>query len=183
MKKIILAAALAVLPSTAFAQVSCFVGGSVGGGITSTEVPGLTIAASGAIAGVEAGCDYKMDKVVLGGLARADWSDVSTSFAVGSMKQDATYTAALRAGYMINPDVMPYLIAGYQFTSLDYADLANIDRNGIMVGAGLEVKLIGNLYGYAEYNHTEFRKWTDIASGDVLRPSSDVARVGARFKF
>lgn len=183
MKRLFAAAMLALIPTVASAQVGCYVGGSVGGSITQTEVPGVTIAASGAIAGVEAGCDYKMDKIVLGGLARADWSDVKTSFAAGTMKQDATYTLAIRAGYMLNPDVMPYLIGGYQFTSLDYAGLTSIDGNGIMVGGGLEVKLMGNLYGFAEYNHTEYRKWTDVTSGDVLRPSSDVARVGGRYKF
>jgi opacity protein-like surface antigen len=176
MKRLFVAAMLAILPTVASAQVGCYVGGSVGGSITQTEVPGITIAASGAIAGVEAGCDYKMDKIVLGGLARADWSDVKTSFAAGTMKQDATYTLAIRAGYMLNPDVMPYLIGGY-------AGLANIDGNGIMVGGGVEIKLLANLYGFAEYNHTEYRKWTDVASGDVLRPSSDVARVGVRLKF
>lgn len=182
-KTLVAAGGIALFSTAASAQVSCFVGGSVGGAVTQTEVPGLTLAASGAIAGVEAGCDYKIDKIVVGGLARADWSDVKTSFASGTMKQDATYTIAGRIGYMLQPDVMPYVIGGYQFTQLDYAGLANIDGNGIMVGAGVEIKLLANVYGFAEFNHVEYRKWTDIASGDILRPSSDVARIGARAKF
>jgi len=183
MKKFIVAAALAVLPSAAFAEVACYIGGSVGGGITSTQAPGITIAASGAIAGAEAGCDYTMGKVVLGGLARLDWSDIKTSVAGNTIKQDAQWTIGARAGYMLNTDVMPYAVVGYTGTTLSYAGLADVDRNGIMVGGGIEAKLVGNVWGFLEYNHVEYRKWTDGLTGDQLKPSSDVARIGARVKF
>jgi len=183
MKRLLTAAMLALLPSTAFAQVGCYVGGSVGGSVTQTEVPGITIAASGAIAGAEAGCDYKADKFVIGALGRVDFSDVQATFAAGTMKQDAAWTAALRVGYQLQPDVLVYIIGGYTGTSLDYAGLTSIDRNGIMGGLGVEIKLVGNMHGFAEWNHTEYRKWTDGVTGDMLRPSSDTARVGLRLKF
>lgn len=183
MKRLFVAAMLALAPTVASAQVGCYVGGSVGGSVTQTEVPGITIAASGAIAGVEAGCDYKFDKIVVGALGRVDFSDVKSTFAAGTFKQDAAWTAALRVGYQLQPDVLTYVIGGYTGTSLDYAGLASIDRNGIMGGLGVEIKLIGNMHGFAEWNHTEYRKWTDGVSGDQLKPSSDVARVGVRLKF
>lgn len=183
MKRLVIAAMLALSPSVAFAQVGCFIGGSVGGGITQTETPGITIAANGGMIGVEGGCDYKFDKFLVGGLARADFSDIKTSVTGNTVKQDAAWTLALRAGYQVQPDVLVYVIGGYTGTSIDYAGLVNIDRNGFLGGAGLELRLVGNMFGFVEYTHTEYRKWSDGVTGDFLKPSQDAARVGVRLKF
>jgi opacity protein-like surface antigen len=162
----------------------CWGGASIGRGIETTRVGStVTVAASGAMAGIEAGCDYDVSSIVtIGVMARYDWLDVSSSLGGLNMDSDGMWTVALRAGVKINPDLLAYAMAGYSGTDITLPGI-DFSPEGITYGAGLEADVAKlNLTLYVEWSRTELQDHTSSILGRI-EPSHDTIRAGVRYKF
>ena len=185
MRRLLLAAAISLWPVIGNAAVLCYGEVSAGKTVTGSRLDDpagtVTIQADGLSGGIGMGCDLVLDRVVIGALARYDLQDVSTAFAASRIDADAMWSAAARAGVLINPGTLVYGLAGIAGTEISYAGLLNVETRGLLYGAGLEIDLgVQNLALFAEWNHIAFGKQTDGAS--TLRPDSDVFRVGIKVK-
>ena len=139
MKKLIAIAALATAAFTTPAMASDFAGSrfevtagadDVTGGVDATDIAyGATL-----------GYDLQLGKVVVGAEATA-----------ANVFDRADLGAAARLGYTLNKNVLAYGRVGY--TNLD---LGARSADGLTVGGGLEVKLIGSTFAKAEYRYTDF---------------------------
>lgn len=139
MKKLIALAALATAAFASPAMASDFAGprievtagaDDVTGGVDPTDVT-----YGGAL-----GYDLQVGKVVVGVEATA-----------ANVFDRADLGAAARLGYTLNQNVLAYTRVGY--TNLD---LGAQSADGLAVGGGLEVKLVGSTFVKAEYRYTDF---------------------------
>ena len=140
MRKLFLAAVLAVLlPAAAVAGPYCYLealaGGSVGANRLEAGGASVTLATDGYTAGIGAGCDYMHNNFVGGVFARASLARLDADLSLDS----ASYTVALRAGYMINPSTLLYGLAG--ITTHELQGLAGLDGKGVIVGLGAETNI------------------------------------------
>lgn len=162
-------------------KASCYVSALAGGSVVSSKADGAVLPASlsaeswSVAAGV--GCDVKLDKVVIGALARIE-IPVDTSGALVDL--DKSWMAALRAGYTLSTGVMPYALVGYQTTDFSIGGI-DLKRDGIVVGGGLEIPLSANLRLVTEYSYIGLGK-TD-ALGVPLDTQEHKFRLGLSYQF
>jgi outer membrane immunogenic protein len=139
MKNFMIAAALGTATLTTPAMASEFAGprlevtagaDDVRNGVDATDIA----------YGAALGYDLQFGKVVVGAEATA-----------ANVFDRADLGAAARLGYTLNKNVLAYTRVGY--TDLD---LGAQSVDGLTVGGGLEVKLIGSTFAKAEYRYTDF---------------------------
>ena len=123
--------------------------------------------------GVYAGYDRRVaDRVVVGaegGLDFANDDDVKSTAASDTFTIDPKYSFDLtaRAGYLVTPDTLVYARAGYTNartkTTVDTAlgtASATDNRDGWLVGAGVERQFMKNASARMEY------RYSDLSEGD-----------------
>jgi outer membrane immunogenic protein len=139
MKKLIALAALVTAAFASPAMASDFAGprievtagaDDVTGGVDPTDVT----------YGSVLGYDLQVGKVVIGVEATA-----------ANVFDRADLGAAARLGYTLNKNVLAYTRVGYS-----NLDLGAQTAEGLAVGGGLEVKLIGSTFAKVEYRYTDF---------------------------
>ncbi len=91
--------------------------------------------------GAGLGYDLQLGKVVVGVEATAD--NVFDRRDIG---------VAGRLGYTINDNVLLYGKAGYS----NWRQVRGVDLEGLRLGGGLEVNLLGPVYSKVEYRYTDF---------------------------
>ena len=140
MKKLIAFAALATAALSTPAMASEFAGPRIevtaGADEVRNGVDPTDIAYGAAL-----GYDLQFGKVVVGAEATA-----------ANVFDRADLGAAARLGYTLNKNVLAYGRVGY--TKLERSAAVKVD--GLTVGGGLEVKLIGSTFAKAEYRYTDF---------------------------
>ena len=168
-------------PAAAFAP-SCYVQALAGSSINSVKVKEadvlpVAISATGWTVGAGIGCDVKIERVVIGALARIELP-VDTD---GSLiKADQAWMAGFRVGYLLNTGLMAYGLVGY--TQADWKiDLEKMDRDGLVLGGGLEVMLSKHLSLTAEYTQTGLGSMSDGIT--KLEPVNHSARLGLSYRF
>lgn len=139
MKKLIALAALATAAFASPAMASDFAGPRIEVTAGADDVTGGVDPTDVTYGGV-LGYDLQVGKVVLGVEATA-----------ANVFDRADLGAAARLGYTLNKNVLAYTRVGY--TNLDFG-AQSVD--GLAVGGGLEVKLIGSTFVKAEYRYTDF---------------------------
>ena len=139
MKKLIALAALATAAFASPAMASDFAGPRIEVTAGADDVTGGVDPTDVTYGGV-LGYDLQVGKVVLGVEATA-----------ANVFDRADLGAAARLGYTLNKNVLAYTRVGY--TNLD---LGAQSVDGLAVGGGLEVKLIGSTFAKAEYRYTDF---------------------------
>ena len=139
MKKLIALAALATAAFTTPAMAQDFSGPRVEVTAGADDVTG-GVDATDIAYGAALGYDLQFGKVVLGVEATA-----------ANVFDRADLGAAARLGYTLNKNVLAYTRVGY--TNLD---LGARSADGLTVGGGLEVKLVGSTFAKAEYRYTDF---------------------------
>ena len=152
MKKLIAIAALATAALTTPAMASDFAGPRVEATAGADDVTG-GVDATDIAYGAALGYDLQFGKVVLGVEATA-----------ANVFDRADLGAAARLGYTLNKNVLAYTRVGY--TNLDRPETCNNARpavcrvspnlEGVTVGGGLEVKLVGSTFVKAEYRYSDF---------------------------
>ena len=140
MKKLIAIAALATAALSTPAMASEFAGPRLEVTAGADEVRN-GVDATDIAYGAALGYDLQFGKVVVGAEATA-----------ANVFDRADFGAAARLGYTLNKNVLAYTRVGY--TKLERSATAKVD--GLTVGGGLEVKLIGSTFAKAEYRYTDF---------------------------
>jgi len=113
---------------------------------------------------VGAGCDYQFNsRWVIGAFADGTWSDITGDhgariggvgdMAIGRMKNDWSWSVGGRVGYLVAPNVLTYVNAGFTQTHFTDTNMFDITRNdglftgivvpsqtfdGVFVGGGVE---------------------------------------------
>jgi opacity protein-like surface antigen len=165
-------------------STSCYVQGFGGSSISTAtvktdDVLPASVSAAGWTVGAGIGCDLKIERVVIGALARVELP-VDTDGTVGGVDFDKSWMVAARAGYLLGPGVMAYGLIGYETAELSLASI-DVDKDGIVLGAGLEIFLSKHLSLNAEYSNTLLN---DIGgAGFKIEPESHKARVGLTYRF
>ncbi len=163
------------------ASTSCYVQAMAGAGVIASNPDGAVLPASistqnwSATGGV--GCDLRLDRFVVGALARIS-APVDTS---GSLiKADKSWMVGGRAGYLLNTGLLAYGLVGYETTDFS---IANVDlrRDGLVVGGGLEVALSKSLSLTTEYAYSGLGKTS--ALGPQIDTEQHTVRVGLSYRF
>ena len=173
----------------AVSWTGCYLGAGGGGALTNNDnnlylVPGgpLTLnktdGARGWFGTVQGGCDYQFGNWVVGAFADYDFSDISGDHLglnlnqIGRQKQDWSWAAGGRIGYLIVPQLLTYVSAGYtqaHWNSVNYSTAVfpggavafttpGYSKGGWFVGTGDEYALsfLPGLFWKTEYRYSEF---------------------------
>lgn len=150
---IILAALAAfVLPGAAHASwsgCSMAVGAARETTVQTADIEGTTVdlGAKGTLASLGVGCDYQIDRLVVGGIARYALGIEEGSIANGELrwKADRKWMAAARAGYLVTDNVLAYALAGVHGLNQSLASGFGMSLaahpTGFVGGLGVEARL------------------------------------------
>jgi len=156
-----------------------YVGGYVGAGATvaraeaDAEIPQVFsfdadfkgIGGEGLLAGGLIGYNWQVsEQFVLGVQGDLGWTDLEAKLELGDAEAkagpDFIANASLRAGYLVTPETLFYLIGGYSYAEykldLDGGDDFDQDYDGFHVGTGMETRLTDRLTARIEYRYTKF---------------------------
>jgi opacity protein-like surface antigen len=166
------------MPAVA-SSTSCYVQALAGSAVSTvgSNVLPDSLSASGWTIGGGVGCDVKLQRVVIGALARIELPiDPDGTF----VDMDKSWMVAGKLGYMVNTGLMVYGLVGYESSELS---LANIDiaKDGLVIGGGLEVMINKHLSLNAEYTHTIVDD--TVIGGFAVKPESHKARLGLTYRF
>lgn len=139
-------------PVSQAAPLGCYVGGSLGFGVTVTELKAddvkLPIAPNGVLGAVDAGCDLRIQGfLAVGAFGSYAIGEMQTSANLfgGSVKltTDDVWAIGGRAGVYISEPTLLYVRLGYAGSTakIDADEVANKKLNGILIGIGLETAL------------------------------------------
>lgn len=172
----------------------CHIHASVGIGIADVDLSGagaaVTFGDSSATGGVGAGCDVAISsRVIVGAVARYDFSDLAGR-TIGdgggslSVRQRGAWSVAGRLGYVPMNDVLFYGVAGFAGStvrsSVRIDDVASTDSStlgGLLLGAGVEIKLTPQWSTLVEYNRVDFGDESGVD------PTLHTVRSGIVFRF
>lgn len=172
----------AILPPAPAIAPSCYVQALAGSSINTVKADGALlpaqIAATGWTVGAGVGCDIKIERIVVGALARLELPVDTTGSLIES---DKAWMAGFRAGYLLNTGLMVYGLVGYQQADLAI-DVTKLSKDGLVLGGGLEIKLGERTSLTAEYTRAGGLDSTRLGGID-LEPVSHSARVGISYRF
>jgi outer membrane immunogenic protein len=138
--------------------------------ILGAELNGL--GGEGGFGTVEIGYDRQFGRIVAGIFFNFDFTSIRTQLKIAGAEFNADldnmWTAGARAGYLVNPSTLAYVLAGY--TQANFSLPAGIHGNnpeGFTVGGGLETRLGGNWSLKSEYRFTSFDTETIASIGKV----------------
>jgi outer membrane immunogenic protein len=164
---------------SAVSWTGCWISGGGGYGISRTDrdsrdvlppnainVLNATSGSDGWLATAGVGCDYQFNsRWVVGAFADGTWSDIKGDHAqrifgpgetfVGESKQDWSWSAGARLGYLVNPSFLTYVNAGYTQAHTEAYNLRRIvgpadftglqvpgqTYDGFFIGSGFEYQL------------------------------------------
>ena len=160
---------------------SCYVQGLTGGSVVavnpdSSVIP-TSLSTQGWTIGAGLGCDLKMERFVVGALARIETPITSSGSLIDS---DYSWMAAIRAGYMINTGLLAYGLVGYEGRDLSIAGIG-LDKDGLLVGGGLEIMLGKHFSLTTEYTYAGLG--SSNALGTPVDTESHKVRVGISYRF
>ncbi len=141
--------------------------------------------------GVQLGCDYQIDRFVVGVQAMADFARINSFSSISQVPQLTTsttannlYTATVRAGYLATPAVLAYVKGGAAWTQTKVAVVNNgngqsatatFDRTGWTVGAGIEWMFARNWSAFAEYDYADFGRASGLLTGSAGLTGAPIA--------
>lgn len=124
--------------------------------------------------GASAGYDIQNGKVVLG----AETELTTSTHSIKGLNANRDIYVGARAGYVLGASTLVYAKAGYTNARFSNDALAaNLD--GFRVGAGVERKLTGKVYGKLEYRFADYDSKAVVGNGLVRHQIA--AGVGTRF--
>jgi len=160
---------------------SCYVQGLAGSSISSLkssdDLLPAALSVSGWTIGAGIGCDVKLDRIVVGALARIE-IPVDTD---GSLiKSDQSWMAGFRAGYLINTGLLAYGVVGW--TQPDWkVEFEKLNKDGLVLGGGIEAMITPQLSFVAEYTQTNFGKLH--IEPVSIEPVAHAFRLGLSYRF
>ncbi|CDX20487.1 Outer membrane protein-like protein [Mesorhizobium plurifarium] len=181
-----------------------YVGFGVGAGATvhQISVPGVSfngIGGNGVFGELSAGYDFMVsERFLLGGFIDAHYGNIGPSLsASGFIDADLQnvygFDVGLRAGYLLNPNTLGYVLGGYgwQHFKLDgsiggdgFSFTQN--RSGYVLGVGMETVLRGNWTLKTEYRYANYgdKSVLDLGGASLnIEPSTHTFLIGANYRF
>ncbi|MGY3450259.1 opacity protein-like surface antigen [Bradyrhizobium sp. USDA 4353] len=158
----------------------------VGGGnvaplpVAAVQIPtAISSNGSDVVGGLQLGCDYEFDRIVVGIQAMADLGNINVTgpLAPGlslSTRTSNLYTATVRAGYLVTPEILAYVRGGAAWTRTNVtvtntatgqSSSVAFNRSGWTVGAGVEWMFARNWSAFAEYDYADFGTATGVLPG------------------
>ncbi len=159
------------------------------------------IGAEGVFGELTVGYDYLVaPRFLVGALADVHYSNVETTFEIPFFDLDASasdtygFDVGLRAGYLLTPSTLGYVLGGYAWQKGEIevsggGDSLDADRDGYFVGVGVETAIASNWTLKTEYRFTQFGNMNileDLGAPDGIldtEVSSHTFRVGANYRF
>ena len=179
--------------------------GPVPAGTSLLNIDGLS--ATGGMYGVHVGCDYQMNKFVLGIFGDYSWYDADfniSSPALGPFLPggpsilntglDTSWSIGGRAGYLATKTTLIYgLVAWLQLEMKPITVLSGLaslplgSTDGIAVGGGIETEIMPNIRLKLEYRYTMYDKITAPVIPTLLNldidPDVHTVRLGLSYAF
>lgn len=130
--------------------LSCFALVGAGFGVASSKIgdasTSIPLAANGTIGAIGGGCDYRISKTIIGLWANYDLGNVKAKIVDGGTAEidlRNVWSMGIRGGYYIQPNTILYGSIGYTASKTEIAGLMERSLSGIVLGAGLETKILG----------------------------------------
>ncbi|TPK81476.1 porin family protein [Mesorhizobium sp. B2-4-13] len=177
------------------------IGGGFGASVHKFSVPGFDlngVGGNGGFGELTAGYDYMVsERFLLGGFIDANFGNIGPSISFPGADIDLTdsygFDVGLRAGYLLNPSTLGYVLGGYswQHFKLDGSGGAEgleftENRSGYVLGVGMETVLRGNWTLKTEYRYANFGDKSLIDFGGVSlngEPSTHTFHIAANYRF
>ena len=166
-----------------------YLGLNAGGVSMDTRLPDRL---SGYTFGVRAGYDYQFgNSFVLGVMGDADFSTADQSILfgglpVGTFENKAIFTANLRAGFTVTPNLLLYATGGYSYFDIKISDPFFLlgpglpsSADGWNVGLGAEYRWTPNLSVFAEYRYHDLQ-FSGTGNGGA---EVNQVKVGLNYRF
>ena len=149
---------------------------------------------SGVNLSLRAGYRWQRNNWVVGPELSYTAGDISDEFDYGTAgtfesKVNNTLAIKLKTGYLVQPDMLVYGIAGWQkgdFTYTNNGTDIDYDADGYVVGLGAEKMLSDRLSVTGEYEYSNFGNTeVDLGSGITTRATPEFSNIklGLNFKF
>lgn len=161
------------------------------GGTTFASLDG--IGGQGVMAGLGLGCDYKIDRAIVGIFGRYDLnhaeSELSFLGSTMTMKYDPAWSIGGRLGFDLNGATMVYGLVGYSWSKAKVDGMGislSADLKGWMIGGGLETSISGPWSAKLEYTFTRYDNASLFTSGPLdlrTEPDVHVIRAGLLYRF
>lgn len=129
--------------------------------------------ASGLVGDVRLGYDHARGRYLFGVYGTYGFNNMEADaaifgdFATASIEKQDEWFVGARAGYLVAPRTLAYVLAGYSQTDYDFTGsfggksaTKSVTFDGITVGGGLEFALAGNLFLGLEATHTFYGEET-----------------------
>ncbi|WP_322419108.1 outer membrane protein [Mesorhizobium huakuii] len=178
------------------------IGGGFGASVHKFSVAPIVdfngIGGNGVFGELTAGYDYMVsERFLLGGFIDANGGNIGPSISIPGADIDLTnsygFDVGLRAGYLLNPDTLGYVLGGYswQHFKLDgsgFAEGLNFtqNRSGYVLGVGMETVLRGNWTLKTEYRYADYgdKSVIDFGGGSLnVEPSTHTFHIAANYRF
>lgn len=191
-----------------------YIGAGIGADVVSTEidasVAGLADVSAddvgtGAFGGsLRVGADYQVNNwLVVGAFANVDWSEAETQFTAAAGGTGVTldllgiehaWTVGVRAGTLVAPDTLSYLVLGYtevSFSDISFGgllpDLDVPEGKGVVIGSGFEHRLASNVSLTGEYRASYLDDETLFSVPGIAEISTETVlhtgRIGIAYRF
>ena len=178
------------------------IGGGFGASVHKFSVAPIVdfngIGGNGVFGELTAGYDYMVnERFLLGGFIDANIGNIGPSISIPDADIDLTnaygFDVGLRAGYLLNPSTLGYVLGGYswQHFKLDGSGDADgleftEDRGGYVLGVGMETVLRGNWTLKTEYRYANYgdKSVIDFGGGALnVEPSTHTFHIAANYRF
>lgn len=164
-----------------------------------TAVPGvptiglIDIGADGVFAEVTAGYDRMVsERLLLGAFVDARISNIASTIEADgeklSLKNKYGFDIAARAGYLLTPTTLGYVLGGYSWQKMkldlpvDVPFETERNRSGYLLGIGMETAISGNWTLKSEYRYADYGNKA-VIEDFYLEPTSHTFHVGANYRF
>ncbi len=140
------------------------------------------------------GYDYIMSpRFLIGAFADARIGNIGAKLSMGpgsiDAKADYGFDVGVRAGYLLTPSTLAYVLGGYSWQHFDVSSNPagldySWDSSGFVVGAGIETAIASNWTLKSEYRYSHFGS-EDFGSAGVIEvtPSMHTFHAGLNYRF
>ncbi|ODA95087.1 hypothetical protein BFX40_20915 [Mesorhizobium sp. SEMIA 3007] len=178
------------------------IGGGFGASVHKFSVAPIVdfngIGGNGVFGELTAGYDYMVnERFLLGGFIDANIGNIGPSISIPDADIDLTnaygFDVALRAGYLLNPSTLGYVLGGYSWQHFKLDGSGDADgleftenRGGYVLGVGMETVLSGNWTLKTEYRYANYgdKSVIDFGGGALnVEPSTHTFHIAANYRF
>lgn len=178
-------------PAVSWSGCSIAVGAARETTVQTAEIDGIGIdlGAKGTLASLGIGCDYQIDRVVVGGIARYAMGIEEGSIANGELrwKADRKWMVVARAGHLITDNLLAYALAGVHGLNQDLSFASfrtSAHPTGFVGGLGLEARLTRHVSLRLEGDwSTSSMSLADEFGGLKLKPETQTVRAEVVWHF